>query len=94
MHTLNNGIVGVIGEEDQVDLFNTKAPTLRDLINPQGLLNGPIMHDGSLNSLLDVVNHYNDIVATEENPQIDSRLIGPENDLNLTQQQKDNLNIY
>ena len=90
-HTLNNGIIGVIGEEDEVDLFVTKAPTLRDLINPQGVLNGPIMHDGSLNSLMDVVNHYNDLEATEENPQLDSRLIGPENDLNFTQQQKDAL---
>ncbi len=51
-HTLNNGIIGVIGDKDQVDLFNTKAPTLRDLVNPQGNLNGPIMHDGSLNSLI------------------------------------------
>jgi len=90
-HTSNNGIIGVIGEEDQIDLFNTKAPTLRDLINPQGFLNGPIMHDGSLNSLMDVVNHYNDLVATEENPELDSRLIDPENDLDLTQQEKEAL---
>lgn len=90
-NTLNNGIVGVIGEEEEVDLFNTKAPTLRDLVNPQGVLNGPIMHDGSLNSLMDVVNHYNDLVETDENPQLDSRLFGPENDLDLTLQQKEAL---
>ncbi len=90
-NTLNNGIIGVIGDEEEVDLFVTKAPTLRDLVNPQGVLNGPIMHDGSLNSLMDVVNHYNDLVATDENPQLDSRLFGPENDLNLSQQQKEAL---
>ncbi len=38
-----------------------------------------------------VVNHYNDLVATEENPQLDSRLIYPENDLNFTQQEKEAL---
>lgn len=90
-HTLNNGIIGVIGEEDEVDLFVTKAPTLRDLVNPQGVLNGPIMHDGSLNSLMEVVNHYNDLEPTPENPQLDSRLFGPGNDLNFTQQQKEAL---
>lgn len=90
-HTSNNGIIGVIGDETQVDLFNTKAPTLRDLINPQGEMNGPLMHNGSLNSLMEVVNHYNDLEETEENPELDSRLFGPNNDLNLSQQQKEAL---
>lgn len=89
--TLNNGITGVIGDEDAVDLFNSKAPTLRDLVNPQGQLNGPIMHDGSLLSLMDVVNHYNDLEPTDENPQLDSRLFGPGNDIDFNQEQKEAL---
>ena len=52
----NNGVVTKIG--GGTDFTVTKAATLRDLVNPSGQLNGPMMHDGSFTTLAQVVNHY------------------------------------
>jgi len=41
--------------------MNNRSPTLRDLVNPDGKLNGPLMHDGSLISLAAVIDHYNKV---------------------------------
>lgn len=71
--THNNGVVGNLLNPADQDLSNTRAPTLRDLVGPNGTINGPIMHDGSLNSLLDVVNHYDSIPS---NMGLDQRLRG------------------
>ena len=60
-NTLNNGIIGVIGSTTDIDLINTRSPSLRDIVNPDGSLNGPLMHDGSMTSLLQVIDHYNNI---------------------------------
>jgi len=50
-NTLNNGIVGVVGSTSVNDLTNTRAPSLRDIIDPNGDLNGPLMHNGSVKTL-------------------------------------------
>lgn len=42
--SLNNGIISVANSAD-IDLTNTRSPTLRDVVNPSGNLNGPLMHD-------------------------------------------------
>lgn len=71
----NNGVIGVANDPEGIDLTNTKAPTLRDLVNPQGVLNGPMMHDGSMKTLMDVLDHYNVIEFDPEiNPDLDQRL--------------------
>jgi cytochrome c peroxidase len=62
----NNGIIATIADPTIFDHNNTRAPTLRDLENPAGYLNGPLMHNGSLNSLLEMVEHYNDIDMTNQ----------------------------
>lgn len=93
-NSLNNGIIGIAGDESGIDLTNTRAPSLRDLVNPDGSLNGPLMHDGSLTSLLDVINHYNDIPNNSQNTNLDNRLNppGPGNQsLNLTVNEKNAL---
>lgn len=73
----NNGVIGVAGSPGDIDLTNTRAPSLRDLINPLGLTNGPFMHDGSLLTLMDVVNHYDNINFNPAiNPSLDPRLRG------------------
>ncbi|PHI20401.1 cytochrome-c peroxidase [Lewinellaceae bacterium SD302] len=72
----NNGIIGVIGSDDETDLSNTRAPSLRDLVNPMGVLNGPLMHTGEFNSLLEVIEHYDN--GIELNEEIDNRLLGPD----------------
>ena len=92
----NNGVISVAGNPDGIDLTNTRSPSLRDLVNPDGTSNGPFMHDGSLNTLMDVVNHYNRIVFNPAvNPNLDNRLRGGPNgngqNLNLTQNEKDAL---
>ena len=93
-NTLNNGIIGVVGSTTEIDLTNTRSPSLRDIVNPDGSLNGPLMHDGSLTSLLDVINHYNFIPNNPTNTNLDNRLNppgpGPLN-LNLTNNEKDAL---
>ncbi len=93
----NNNIVGVNLNPALIDVTNTRAPSLRDLINPQGELNGPMMHTGEFDNLLDVVNHYNAIDIVSGNNNLDNRLKetpGPDGvgqNLNLTDDQKNAL---
>lgn len=96
----HNGVVGVAGAPDEFDFTNTRSPSLRDLSAPDGTPNGPFMHDGSLNTLLDVVNHYNavavptDAAARQEFLNtIDNRLRQGQNgqNLNLSELQKGQL---
>lgn len=86
----NNGIITVANSSD-IDLTNTRSPSLRDLVNPNGDLNGPLMHDGSLTTLLQVIDHYDDIPENPANTNLDNRLNppGPGNqNLNLTANEK------
>ncbi|MFZ9700153.1 MAG: cytochrome c peroxidase [Flavobacteriales bacterium] len=88
----NNNIVAVAGgQPGQLDLGNTRSPSLRDLVNPAGQLNGPLMHDGSKTSLMQVIDHYNLIVPVPGNTNLDPRLAGPQNqgqNLNLSNADK------
>jgi cytochrome c peroxidase len=94
--SLNNNIIGNLASPGTNDITVRRSPTLRDMVNPSGQLNGPLMHDGSKATLLDVINHYNVITFNAAtNNQLDNRLKGPPpglgQNLNLTQAQKDNL---
>ena len=87
----NNGITTNLLNPTEQDLTNTRTPTLRDLAAPDGTPNGPFMHDGSLPTLLSVIEHYDDI---EANIGIDRRLVDSEGngqELNLSDQQKNAL---
>ena len=94
-NTRNNGVIGVAGDPDDVDITNTRAPTLRDVFNPSGELNGPLMHDGSMKTMEEVIEHYNAIVLHPLNFTLDPRLAGGPGQngqrLNLTQTQKEAL---
>jgi cytochrome c peroxidase len=70
----NNGIIAVAGNPLLTDLTNTNPPSLRNLVNPAGKVNGLYMHNGTLNSLLGVVNHYNQITIAPANTNLDPRL--------------------
>jgi cytochrome c peroxidase len=93
-NSLNNGIIRVAGSLTEIDLTNTRSPSLRDLVNPNGSLNGPLMHNGNPTSLLEVINHYNQIQNDPANTNLDPRLTmpgGQTQSLNLTDAEKDAL---
>jgi len=69
----NNGIVAVIGSSD-VDVNVTRAPSLRDLTNAQGVVNSPLMHTGGVKGLANVLGHYNVINTQARNTNLDLRL--------------------
>jgi cytochrome c peroxidase len=73
-NTRNNGFVGSIDNPTVLDLGNTRSPSIRDLVNPRGHLNGPLMHTGSITSLETLIGHYNRILVRPGNNQIDPRL--------------------
>src|SRR4051812_9068010 len=89
--TGNNGVIGAIG--GGTDLTVSRSPTLRDLVNPAGQLNGPLMHNGSFTSIAQVINHY---TAVPDNPSLSPILKrnGVPQTLNLTQQQRLDLEAF
>jgi cytochrome c peroxidase len=100
----NNGVIGVVGFPDSIDITVTRAPSLRDIVNPNGLLNGPLMHNGAFTNLMTVINHYDSIPPNPANTNLDPRLAGPPGgpgtpppagqNLQLTQNEKDALAAF
>jgi cytochrome c peroxidase len=89
----NNGILASI--DGGTDLTNTRSPSLRNLSDPTGQLNGPFMHNGNFVSMAQVIAHYNVIPAN--NPNLDPRLRGPGGGpqrLNLTPQDRLDLEAF
>ncbi|SEP62367.1 cytochrome-c peroxidase [Flavobacterium urocaniciphilum] len=84
-NTLSNGIGGSIN--GGADFTNTRAPSLRNLIQTNDVLNGPMMHTGVITSLQASIGHYGNLTNQAiNNPNLDPRLkpngIGQQ--LNLT----------
>ena len=99
----HNGMFRVAGSTTEFDLTNERSPTLRDLVGPGGSSNGPFMHDGSLATIRDVIDHYDDIQAPTTEPPLteflntlDNRLTqnGNPQNLNLTDTEKDQLEAF
>ncbi|MEM6632245.1 MAG: cytochrome-c peroxidase [Bacteroidota bacterium] len=66
----NNGLIETLsGQGTDTDV--TRSPSLRDLVNVSGTLNGPLMHTGGMSDLATVIDHYNEI---EQVPNLDNRL--------------------
>jgi len=93
-NTRNNGVISMAGNATGMDLTNTRAPSLRDIFNPAGMLNGPLMHTGSFGSVSQVIDHYNLIPFNPANTNLDPRLAGPASNLQLTQAQKSALQAF
>lgn len=93
--TKNNGIIATAGNPSQVDLNNTKSPTLRDLFNHNGMPNGPLMHTGNLN-LEQVYNHYSTNPNNPANTNLDTRFFptGIHLKLNMTRQERDAVTAF
>jgi cytochrome c peroxidase len=67
----NNGVIATLAGIGN-DVTNTRSPSLRDLMNSSGVLNGPMMHNGKFRSLEAVVNHY--ASGIQNNSNLDPRL--------------------
>jgi len=95
-NTRNNGIIGKIGLPGEIDITNTRAPSLRDLLKQNGTLNAPLMHTGVFTSLQTVIGHYGNINIAPGNTNLDPRLrpngIGQK--LNLTATEVDALTAF
>lgn len=72
-NTRNNGVIGILNGTG-IDITNTKAPSLRDLLNANGTPNGPMMHNGGFATLQNVIGHYGTITIAPRNTNLDPRL--------------------
>ncbi len=88
----NNGIIGILNAPG-IDVTNTRAPSLRDIVKRDGTLNAPLMHTGVITSLVTLLGHYNDINRAPGNGNLDPRLRpnGFGQQLRLTDQETDAL---
>lgn len=93
----SNGVVFTPGSTTPnggVDTIVTKSPSLRDIVNQDGVVNGNLMHTANFANLTNVLNHYDRINLFPQVPgiadAIDPRLIpnGNRQDLNMTNQER------
>lgn len=84
-NTRNNGIIGTISGIG-IDITNTRAPSLRNLVKTDGTLNGQMMHTGVITTLQAAIGHYGTINIAPGNTNLDPRLTpgGNGQQLNLT----------
>ncbi len=88
----NNGVITVAGGvQGQTDLTNTRSPSLRDVFNPLGNLNGPLMHDGSFTTMDQVLTHYSNVPG---NANLDNRLQGRGGQRNFDATERANLTAF
>jgi hypothetical protein len=83
----NNGVTTAMG--GGTDLTNTRSPSLRNMADSTGQLNGPFMHNGNFLAIAQVINHYAAIPG--DNPNLDPRLRRPGGGvqtLNLSSQER------
>lgn len=99
----HNGVVGVASDPLAFDFTNTRAPSLRDMVNATGTLNGPLMHDGSLPTIRAMLDHYSNIPTPGSEPartdfinSLDGRLRqgNAAQQFNLSDAEKDNLEAF
>lgn len=88
----NNGITGSFA--GTADRTNTRSPSLRDMVDANGDAYGGFMHNAGangINTLMDVVNHYDSIPANNQNLDPRLRPGGSLQRLRLTVPQKEAL---
>lgn len=90
----NNGVIGVLGNVNDIDLENTKSPSLRDLFNNNGELNGPLMHTGI--SLTEMYDHYSSSQQNPLNTNLDTRFFptGVYLTINITRQEREAVTAF
>jgi len=70
-NTKNNGVIALAVGNGQ-DLTVTRAPSLRDLTNANGVLNGRMMHSGGVRDVATAISHYGGFI--NDNSNLDQRL--------------------
>ena len=100
----HNGITGVAGDPLSFDFTNIRAPVLRDIVAPNGQLNVPLMHNASITSLRQLIDHYNHIPVPQSEPErtnfletLDVGLVPPggtPQNFELTDMEKDQLAAF
>lgn len=94
--SLNNGFDRPLNGNSlqERDFTVTRSPTLRDLINPNGDLNGPTFHAGTSNNLIGgIMANYNFKAIHPDNDSLDPRLTpeGYPQFLDITNQERNQL---
>lgn len=79
----NNGVDHVAGDPASADFTNTRSPSLRDVIGPNGQPNGPMMHTGDFIEFQTVIEHYNEVIPDVNNNTLDLRLRRGNNGIQL-----------
>ena len=93
----NNGVDATAADPNGLDASNTRAPTLRDVLGPSGLPNGPMMHTGNFIAMETVIEHYNEVVPQPGNTNVDPRLLafgGQTRKLELTGNERAQLEAF
>ena len=67
----NNGVIASISRAS-VDISVTRSPSLRGVINANGVANGPMMHSGGIKNLETVIAHY--AAGIVNNANLDAKL--------------------
>ena len=67
----NNGVIASISGAS-VDISVTRSPSLRDVVNANGVTNGPLMHSGGIKNLGTVIAHY--AAGIVNNANLDGKL--------------------
>jgi cytochrome c peroxidase len=89
-NTGNNGVVSVANNPNGTDFQVTRAPTLRNLANPDGTLNGPLMHDGSITSFEELIATVGKLEPNPANNNLEPVLF-PGYDLVILDEERDDL---
>lgn len=93
----SNGVIFTPGNTNpngEVDPNVFKSPSLRDIVNQEGQVNGNLMHTGNFVNLTNVLNHYDRINLFPQvdgiEDIVDERLVpnGRPQDLNMTNQER------
>ena len=86
----NNGVVGVANKPGESDFGVTRAPSLRNIANPTGILNGPLMHDASINSFEELITTLGKLESNPANTNLDA-VFAPGFDMAITDQEASDL---
>lgn len=84
----NNGVISTFGTG--MDISVTRSPTLRDMVDSNGVPHGGFMHNAQFATVAEVIEHYS--AAIPDNVLLDNRLRRPA--LNLSPGQKANLEAF